>query len=247
MILKKFGYPVRPLENLEIIEILDSLKEKTEKLNLGKNKKNQLLKELFKQKERYLTLIEEDIKSNEKKKVYEGIIKKGKDLIKKLQAKNIDDREKQRLIIAYTHYIRAAYFDFKDLLKPLNTGIRLFALTSALFIGLSPQFLGGAFSLFFLVPIFLGLNGLKKRRLLGFKMAMMLFPISIGISALWLRFGFNAALNFNKVVAETAQTLGKSIDIAKYFVIVPPIFAVVLLISSCLMAYYLLKSREMLL
>ena len=230
-----------------VLEILESLENALSKLNIPEKRKEKILKDIAVQKQRYEKINQEDIAGEEKKKVYQGITVKGKDLLEKLKSKNIDAKEKENYILSFLLYIRAAYFDFKDLLKPLNTGIRLFALTSALFIGLSPQFLGGAFSLLFLVPIFLGLNGLKRRRIFGFKMAMMIFPVALGVAALWIRFGINAALNFQKVVADTAHTLGKPVDIAKFFVIVPPIFALVLLASSFIMAYYLYKSKEMLL
>ncbi|MGB9975974.1 hypothetical protein [Thermovenabulum sp.] len=233
--------------NNPVLEILESLENALSKLNIPEKRKEKISKDIAAQKQRYEKINQEEIAGEEKKKVYQGITVKGKDLLEKLKSKNIDSKEKEKYILSFLLYIRAAYFDFKDQLKPLNTGIRLFALTSALFIGLSPQFLGGAFSLLFLVPIFLGLNGLKRRRIFGFKMAMMIFPVALGVAALWIRFGINAVLNFQKVVFDTAHTLGKPVNIAKFFVIVPPVFALVLLASSFIMAYYLYKSREMLL
>ncbi|TYP58575.1 hypothetical protein [Thermosediminibacter litoriperuensis] len=226
----------------EVFETLTSIEKWTKSADIPAHARAKIKKELEKAKGRYRDFDPSGIKSIEQKRVYEALVKKGGDLGKKLNKKS----EMKDQVYSYLRYANAAYFDFMNTLTPLNSGIRFFALTSALFIALSPQFLGAAFSLVFLVPIFLGLNALKKRRAAGYTLAMLLLPVSFAVSALWLRFGYRVLVDYQAVLSETVKATGKSPEVARLLITVPPVFSLLLLFAAGYMAYQLTKARDML-
>ncbi|MDN5332093.1 MAG: hypothetical protein PWP45_1318 [Tepidanaerobacteraceae bacterium] len=225
------------MEN-EIIGLLSSIEKKLNSSSISPRIRASMIKELEKAKSRYRNFDSGIIKGETQKQVYESLLKKGRALVK--NGKNLNE------VYSFLRYANAAYFDFTDALGPLNAGIRLFTLTSALFIALSPQFLGAAFSLVFILPIFLGLNALKKRRTLGYTMALFLLPVSLAVSTLWLRFGYRVLTDYSGVLSETVEATGKSPEFARFLITIPPLLSILLLFSACLMAYKLFKARDML-
>lgn len=220
----------------EIFYILTSIEKKLNSSSISPRIRASLTRELVKAKSRYCNFNASLIKGETKKQVYESLIKKGKALLK--NGNNLNE------VYSFLRYANAAYFDFTNSLEPLNTGIRLFTLTSALLIALSPQFLGAIFSFVLVLPIFLGLNALKKRSSFGYIMASFIFPVSLVVSTLWLRFGYQVLKDYSGVLIETVQATGKSPEIARFLITIPPVLSLLLLISACLMMYKLYKMRD---
>ncbi|ADL08311.1 hypothetical protein [Thermosediminibacter oceani] len=227
----------------EVFQTLISIEKWANSADIPAYTRTRIKKELEKAKERYRDFEPGGITNGEQKRVYEALVKKGDDLVKKLKSRKSEMKDP---VYSYLRYANAAYFDFKNALAPLSTGIRLFALTSALFIALSPQFLGAAFSLVFLVPIFLGLNALKKRRAVGYTLAMLLLPLAFAVSALWLRFGHRVMVDYQAVLLETVKATGKSPEAARLLITVPPVLSLLLLFAAGYMAYQLTKAKDML-
>ncbi|KXG78767.1 hypothetical protein AN618_01050 [Fervidicola ferrireducens] len=225
------------MEN-EIFGILTSIEKKLNSSSISPRIRASLTKELEKAKNRYRNFDADLIKGETQKQVYESLLKKGKALLK--NGNNLNE------VYSFLRYANAAYFDFTNSLGPLNTGIRLFTLTSALLMALSPQFVGAVFSLVLVLPIFLGLNALKKRRAMGYTMALFVFPVSFAVSTLWLRFGYRVLKDYSGVLSETVQATGKSPEFARLLITIPPVLSLLLLISACLMIYKLFKARDML-
>ncbi|MCG0275863.1 MAG: hypothetical protein L5655_06800 [Thermosediminibacteraceae bacterium] len=228
----------------EVYEILISIEKwaKANSSSISPKIKARINAELKKAKQRYRDFDPTTIKGDTQKKVYETLIKKGNELIKGLAKKNKSKDE----AYFFLRYANAAYFDFTNLLGPLNTGIRLFTLSSALFIALSPQFLGAVFSIVLILPIFLGLNALKKRRTLGYTMAISMVPIFLTVSTLWLRFGYRVLSDYSTVLTETVNATGRSPEFAKFLITFFPLLSILLLFSTCFMAYKLYKAKDML-
>jgi hypothetical protein len=227
----------------EIFKMLMSIEKWAKSADIPASVRTKINKELVKAKVRYENFDPSKMKNTEQKKVYEAVIKKGEKIEKKLNFKKSEIKDE---VYSYLRYTNAAYFDFMSALAPLNIGIRFYALTSALFIALSPAFLGAAFSLAFLIPIFLGLNALKKRHTLGYTIAMLITPLSFAVSIMWLRFGYRVLIDYQAVLSETVQTTGKSPQIASFLITVPPVLSLLLLFSAGYMIYQLTRARDML-
>lgn len=228
--------------NKELAQILTSLDEWAHR-NSGYAGIKKIRAQLERARERYDRLDLSNITVAEPKKIHDNLIDKGNKLIKQIKS---GKPEHSGQILSYLTYLNAAYYDLSGQLSALSVVLRLFAASSALFLVLSPQFLGSALALVFLVPIFLGINAVKKRRALGYRMGMMLFPIALAVSVLWLRFGYNAMVNYPTVLTQTAEVLNKPPEVARFFVIVPPVLALILLVTSSTMVYYLQKIKDML-
>ncbi|MGB9840794.1 hypothetical protein, partial [Thermovenabulum sp.] len=93
--------------NNPVLEILESLENALSKLNIPEKRKEKISKDIAAQKQRYEKINQEEIAGEEKKKVYQGITVKGKDLLEKLKSKNIDSKEKEKYILSFLLYIRA--------------------------------------------------------------------------------------------------------------------------------------------
>ena len=64
----------------------------------------------------------------------------------------------------------------------------------------TPQFYGYILPLIFLVPIFLGVRGCKKRSINGFYMSMSVIPVAIMTAATWIRYGLQAMGDYGTYV-----------------------------------------------
>ncbi|CDF59061.1 hypothetical protein [Thermobrachium celere] len=166
---------------MQIVAILKSLNDKLIKLQISDKKKRVYVKEIENLIDRYAKL---DIDT--KNEVYQSLVRKGKEVQKNLNALEIEN---------YLRYCQAALYDFEGNLKPLSHIFRAFLLTSILFMILAPQFLGPILPLVFILPIFLGIKGLKKRSSTGLTLALSVLPIGLLTSVIWIK---NSILAFNE-------------------------------------------------
>jgi hypothetical protein len=81
----------------------------------------------------------------------------------------------------------------------------LFTIVSALFLGLSSQFMGFILPLAFVIPIYMGLNGLKSRRKSGFLLAMGIMPLGAAVSAFWIRYFISLSGNLSGAFTEISK------------------------------------------
>jgi hypothetical protein len=136
----------------DLLIVFDDINKKINKYYTGskKEKFNKLVEELKKD----YSSIEVQERHME---TYESLVNRGKELIRE---NNIKDEKK---VSYYLRYCGAAEFDFKDNIKPLNLIMKSFLLTCTLFFVLGPQYLGFVMPLLFVLPIFMGLKGIRKR------------------------------------------------------------------------------------
>lgn len=90
-------------------------------------------------------------------------------------------------------YGRAAWFDAAGKLAPYRWFVRCYFGATIAFLALTPQYLPAILAIVFIVPIYLGLRGLKKRTRDGRNLAMSVFPMSLLASTMAIR-GYVAAL-----------------------------------------------------
>jgi hypothetical protein len=215
--------------------ILSDIQKKVEKLNLKEAKKNQYLSQIKDLIENYRNL---SISDNHKE-VYDSLIKKGKELAKEIK---VSDAKK---LETYLRYCNAALYDLKGELKPLARLVRFYIMTCILFLALSPQYFSFILPLLFVVPIYLGLKGMKTRSLSGFMMGMSVMPMALLTSVVWLRSGYLASKDFDAYVASIAQQINRPESFARNITIIFTVLSVVLLISSVYTIVAGIKYRKM--
>jgi hypothetical protein len=172
---------------------------------------------------------------------YESLKNKGTELMRESNIKQ------EKKVDYYLRYCGAAIYDFKGNLQPLNTILKSFLLTSALFFVLAPQYFSFVLPIIFLVPIYLGLRGMRKRVLNGLIMGTAVVPMAILVSVVWIR---NAMITlsqgtFSEFVAQLAQSYGFSLEFTQSLAIACIMLSIVLLASSITLFYNAIKYRKM--
>ncbi|WHH57896.1 hypothetical protein [Petroclostridium sp. X23] len=177
--------------------------------------------------------------------LYESLINGGNNLIKALKKeKNI--KELNQKTNYYLRYVHASIYDFNGDIQGINYYTRAFMITAALFMGLTPQFYGFVLPIIFILPIFAGLRGVKKRNYTGFLMTLSVVPMGIMSGITWIRYFLQVALpDFENTVASSAKAWNVSPTVGMYLIIIPSILSVVLILSSCTTLYFAYRYRNM--
>jgi hypothetical protein len=220
----------------DLVAVLEELNKKVNKAYMGKRKEK----------------FEKDIKAliNEYNSLdipealadtYNSLINKGRELMKESNIKQ------EKKVDYYLRYCGAAIYDFKDNLQPLNTILKSFLLTCALFFVLAPQYFSFVMPILFAVPIFLGLRGMRKRVLNGLYMGILVVPMAMLVAVVWIR---NAVLTlttgtFDDFIVQLSQSYGFSIEFTQNLAIACIGLSVVMLVSSIVLLHTAIKYRKM--
>jgi len=219
-----------------LVITLEDINKKVGKVYTGK-KKEKFEKEIMALIDIYKTLeIPEALNET-----YESLKNKGKELVKESNIKQ------EKRLDYYLRYCGAAIYDFKGNLKPLNTIMKSFVLTVVLFFVLAPQYFSFILPMIFVLPIFLGLKGMRKRVLNGLMMGAAVVPMGILVSIVWIR---NAVLTistatFSVFIDQLAKSYGFSPAFTQNLAIACIIMSVVLFGSAITLLYNAIKYRRM--
>jgi uncharacterized membrane protein (DUF485 family) len=187
----------------DLVAVLEEVNKKISKVYSGKKK------DKFEGEINGLISIYKDMEIPEALgETYESLINKGKELMKESNIKQ------EKKVDYYLRYCGAAIYDFKGNLQPLNTIMKSFLLMSALFFVLSPQYFSFILPLIFVLPVFLGLRGMRKRVLNGLYVGIAVVPMAMLVSIVWIR---NAILTissgtFVDFINQLAQSYGFSYE-----------------------------------
>lgn len=173
------------------------------------------------------------------KDTYTSLVVKGKELLKESNIKN------EKKVSFYLRYCEAALYDFKDNVKPLNLIMKSFLLTCTLFFVLAPMYFSFILPLIFVLPIFLGLRGMKKRVLNGLMMGISIVPMGILVAVVWLRNAYLTMGTFDVFVNGIAQQYKLSFELTKNLAVACIILSVVLIGSSLTLFVSSIKYRKM--
>lgn len=218
----------------DLLLVLDDLKKKIDKFYDGKKRdtfNNQI--ELIIKQYKEIEIPEKHMAT------YESLVSKGKELIKESNVKN------EKKVAYFLRYCEAAEFDFKDNVKPLNLIMKSFLLTCTLFFVLAPQYFSFILPLIFVIPIYLGLRGMRKRVLNGLMMGISVVPMGILVAIVWLRNAYLTMGTFDVFVNNIAQQYNFSFDFTKNLAVACIILSVVLLGSSITLFVSAIKYRKM--
>lgn len=119
----------------------------------------------------------------------------------------------------------------------------LFTIVSALFLGLSSQFVGFILPIAFIIPIYMGLNGLKARRKSGFLLALAILPLGLAVSAFWIRYFVSLSENLSKSFAEISQANSLSYGMVATMTYTCSALSIVMLCCSVMLFLNLIKHK----
>lgn len=119
-----------------------------------------------------------------------------------------------------------------------------YALMSGLFLALSPQFLGFLFPILFILPIYLGLNGIKNRKKAGYYISLGIVPLAMAISVLWVNYIYHIMGNLEGEFMAISQKTNISIGTVQTVTSVSFVFSIILLILAITMFIKLIKNRQ---
>jgi len=218
----------------DLLLILDEVKKKVTKFYDGK-KRDKLTNQIDMLKNDYssITISEKHMPT------YESLVIKGKELLKE---NNMRDEKK---VSYYLRYCGAAQYDFRDNIKPLNTILKSFLLTCTLFFVLAPQYFGFVLPFIFVIPIFMGLRGMKKRVLNGLMMGVSVVPMGVLVATIWLRNAYLTMGNFDVFVNALAQNYNFSLEFTRNLAMACIMMSIVLLGSSFTLLVSSIKYRKM--
>ena len=224
---------------LVIMTINQLISETKKTKGLKDRKKQRYLRDLEKLKLEYEKIEVPEYFS----KQYNQLNGKGKELIKDMKmGRNIQDIE--NTIPIYIRYLKASLMDFEGKTNKLKYYLLSFYLTSALFMAFTPQFYGYILPLIFLVPIFLGVRGCKKRSINGFYMSMSVIPVAIMTAATWIRYGIQAMGDFDTYVKAIVDS-GLSQSMSEKLIYVGFVGGILLLVVACLQLYFGFKNKDL--
>lgn len=220
----------------DLVIVLEDLSKKINKVYTGKNK------EKFEKQINGLISIYKDLDiPTALDETYESLKNKGKELMKESNIKQ------EKKVDYYLRYCAAAVYDFKGNLQPLNAILKAFLLTCALFFVLAPQYFSFTLPIIFVIPIFMGLRGMRKRVLNGLIIGVAVVPMAILVSIVWIK---NAVLTitsgtFGNFVSQLAQSYGFSYEFTQNLAIACIMLSLVMLASSIILLYNAIKYRKM--
>lgn len=119
-----------------------------------------------------------------------------------------------------------------------------FTVMSALFIALSPQFFGGLFAIVFIIPVYMGISGLKHRRKSGWLLSLGIVPIALSVAVIWIRYVLSIFENFDNAVLEVANKIGSSMGTIKMLMLGSFLCSIILLIVSLICFIQLIRHKE---
>ncbi len=171
---------------------------------------------------------------------YTSLCKRGVELMK---AENLKDELKLRYFLRYCD---AAWYDFKDNINPLNWLIRAFMVTTMFFYLITPQYFGFVLPLIMVVPIYIGLTGMKKRSLNGLITGCAIVPLSLMVGTIHFRNIF-LALNtdYATYIANQAASFNLSVEVAGGLMTTINTVALIMMAASIMTGYVGIKYRKM--
>ncbi|KYH35012.1 hypothetical protein CLTEP_10050 [Clostridium tepidiprofundi DSM 19306] len=119
-----------------------------------------------------------------------------------------------------------------------------FTILCALFLALSPQFLGFVLPLLFIIPIFMGLFGIKHRKKSGYLIALGIVPIAFAISTVWIKYFISIRGNFNTELTRISSHYSISVSTAQTLTLFFVALSFVMLFVSIVVFAKLLKYKS---
>ncbi len=170
---------------------------------------------------------------------YVSLMKRGSEL---LNATNLKDEKKLEYFLRYCH---AAYYDFTDNTKPLSWIIRGFMITTIFFYMMAPQYYGYILPLIMVVPVFLGIRGMKKRNLNALITGCAILPLGVMVGVTHLKMMSLAVVDYGAYIAKQAAMYGIPVETASGLLSVFNVISLILVGVGSATAFLAVKHSKM--
>ncbi|MBW9156656.1 hypothetical protein G9F71_019465 [Clostridium sp. FP2] len=120
-----------------------------------------------------------------------------------------------------------------------------FTILCALFLMLSSQFTGFILPLLFILPIFMGLIGMKRRRKSGYLIAMAIVPLAFAISVLWIRYSIRVFSDRANQIAQMSAQYNISATKAGAFTLIFFLLSILMISLSVIVFVKLRRHKEL--
>jgi hypothetical protein len=119
-----------------------------------------------------------------------------------------------------------------------------FTILCALFVAMSPQFMGFILPLLFLLPIFMAISGLKHRKKSGYLVALGIVPLVLAISVMGMRYSLDSFGNMTAEITRMGTQFNISEGTAQGLIVACAIVSVAMVAMSGLLFFKLLKNKN---
>lgn len=120
-----------------------------------------------------------------------------------------------------------------------------YTILCAFFLLLSSQFTGFILPLLFIIPIYMGLIGIKARRRSGYLIGMAIIPLAFSVSVLWIRYSISVFADRVNQIAKITADYGMSRTTAQVATISFFALSIVMLILAIMLFIKLRKHKEL--
>lgn len=120
-----------------------------------------------------------------------------------------------------------------------------FTILCALFLMLSSQFTGFILPLLFIIPIYMGLMGIKSRRKSGYLIGMAIIPLAFAIAVLWIRYSISFFSDITNQIAKMCAEYNISATIAGTFITIFFLLSIAMIIVSVIVFVKLRRNKEL--
>ena len=172
--------------------------------------------------------------------VYDSLCKRGVELSK---PGNLRDENKLKYFL---RYCEAAVYDLSDDMQPLTWIMRTFMVTTMFFYLITPIYFDYVLPLIMVVPVFLGLRGMKKRSLNGLITGCSVIPLAIMVAVVHFK-SILATFNtgYDKYVADLSSAYGFSLELTQGLLTTMNILAFIMLVAGIATAYLGIRHNKM--
>lgn len=119
-----------------------------------------------------------------------------------------------------------------------------FTILCALFIGLSPQFFGFMLPIIFIIPIYMGVHGMKRARKSGYLIALGVVPLALAVSVLWINYFRSIAGDVAGEITRISSQYKITFGLAKFVTMGSFILSLVMFCLSILVFIKLIKNKS---
>ncbi len=219
----------------ELVDTLQQLDAQIKK-NYDASKQAKYGKDITALIEKYKVLVTQE----RHEETYVSLMKRGSELLK---TSNLKDEKKLQYFLRYCH---AAYYDFTDNMKPLNWLMRSFMITVMFFYIMAPQYYGYILPMIMVVPVFIGMRGMKKRSLNGLITGCAVLPLGVMVGVTHLKMmSVAAAQDYGAYIAAQAAHYHLPVESAAGLMNALNLISLILIGAGSFAAFIAVKHNKM--
>ncbi|MCY6353939.1 hypothetical protein [Clostridium sp. ZS2-4] len=128
--------------------------------------------------------------------------------------------------------------------KEISKIALLITLVSALFLTLSPPYFGALLPLIFIIPIYMGIHGVKVGKKSGMYISLGILPLALSVSVIWIKYFFTVFKNLSQEFLNMSSQYHVSLLMAKFLTIGAVILSFLLATLSIVTFIVIIRSRK---